>query len=68
MPCIRYRTAISARTEGDLSPRDVTDQELDLHLATCEDCRRWSKRVRALRQATDDLLRRRRSGAPSKPV
>ncbi|RBM22531.1 zf-HC2 domain-containing protein [Streptomyces radicis] len=68
MPCIRYRTAISAQTEGDPLPAGVTEQELSTHLTTCLDCHRWSKRLRALRAATDDLLRIRHSGAPTKPV
>ncbi|UCM88866.1 zf-HC2 domain-containing protein [Streptomyces marincola] len=68
MPCIRYRTAITAHTEGDPLPQGVTEEELVTHLAACPDCTRWSKRLRALREATDDLLRRRRSGAPAKPV
>lgn len=68
MPCIRFRTAISARSMGDPLPPEVTEHELDTHLTSCLDCRRWSKHLRALREATDDLLRRRRSGAPPKPV
>jgi predicted anti-sigma-YlaC factor YlaD len=67
MPCIRYRTAISARTEGRPLPSEITEAELETHLATCADCSRWAKRLRALRQATDDLLRR-RTKAPSKPM
>ncbi|MDT0308401.1 zf-HC2 domain-containing protein [Streptomyces sp. DSM 44917] len=68
MPCIRYRTAISAHADGNPLPPGVTDLELETHLTACPDCRRWSKRLRALREATEDLRRHRRAGTPSKPV
>ncbi len=68
MPCNRYRSAISARTAGTALPPEITEQMLDHHLTSCLDCRRWSKHLSTLRATTDDLLRRRPTGAPPKPV
>jgi len=69
MPCIRFRAAISARTEGDRLPPGVTPEELDAHLEGCPDCRRWAKHVRTMRETTNALLlSRKRTGAPPKPV
>lgn len=67
MPCTTFRTAISARIEGEPLPAAVTEPTLDAHLSACPECRRWATRLRALRRATDDLLRRRkpRDGAGS---
>lgn len=71
MPCTRFHAAISARTEGEPLPEGITPQDLDAHLTACPDCRRWAKRLRSLREATDDILRRRqgdRSGSPRRTV
>ncbi|MGK5532393.1 zf-HC2 domain-containing protein [Streptomyces sp. URMC 129] len=68
MQCIRYRTAISARAQNAPLPEGLSEQDLDTHLTACLECRRWSNRLRTLRETTEDLLRRRRAGSPPKPV
>ncbi|WP_410539934.1 zf-HC2 domain-containing protein [Streptomyces sp. KL2] len=51
MPCSHFRTALSARVDGEALPPDVTGPALDAHLASCARCRRWEESARRLRQA-----------------
>lgn len=52
MPCSRFRTALSARVDGEALPPDTTGPALDAHLASCAPCRRWEEDARRLREAT----------------
>lgn len=52
MLCSRFRTALSARVDGEALPPDTTGAALDAHLASCERCRRWEESARRLREAT----------------
>ncbi|MFH8367179.1 zf-HC2 domain-containing protein [Streptomyces sp. NPDC018031] len=55
MDCSEFRTAISARIDGEAPPPDVPDGVLDAHLRECADCRAWDERARELRRLTDRL-------------
>ncbi|MEU9113759.1 zf-HC2 domain-containing protein [Streptomyces sp. NPDC048483] len=52
MHCMRIRTALSARLDGEELPPDLTDRRLDGHLSGCADCRQWQARARALKAET----------------
>ncbi|MDT0309008.1 zf-HC2 domain-containing protein [Streptomyces sp. DSM 44917] len=55
MPCPRFRDAISARADGEDLPPGISGRQLDAHLAGCEACREWQRRVGELRDLTDRL-------------
>lgn len=77
MHCSRFRTALSARLDGEELPAGITTVRLDGHLAGCHACRQWEARARELAahldratahtesgpQATDALLAALRSAA-----
>ena len=46
MRCDRYRTAASARMDGE--PLGMSTSALDAHLATCRDCHSWVGRAERL--------------------
>ncbi|TVL93480.1 zf-HC2 domain-containing protein [Streptomyces sp. SAJ15] len=52
MDCTDFRTAISARVDGEALPPEVPDAVLDAHLPRCPRCREWARRVWRLRQLT----------------
>ncbi|MGV9266024.1 zf-HC2 domain-containing protein [Kitasatospora sp. NPDC003701] len=47
MRCAHFRTALSARLDGE--PTGLPDRRLDKHLARCEACREWLERAERLR-------------------
>ncbi|MEV0532524.1 zf-HC2 domain-containing protein [Kitasatospora sp. NPDC050463] len=47
MRCAHFRTALSARLDGE--PTGLPDRRLDKHLARCEACRDWRERAERLR-------------------
>ncbi|MFF1905575.1 zf-HC2 domain-containing protein [Kitasatospora sp. NPDC058218] len=47
MRCAHFRTALSARLDGE--PTGLPDRRLDKHLARCEACREWLERAEGLR-------------------
>ncbi|MFF8812606.1 zf-HC2 domain-containing protein [Streptomyces pactum] len=55
MECSDFRTAISARIDGEALPPAVPDGVLDAHLRECADCRAWEQAARRLRRLTGRL-------------
>ncbi|MEU7103460.1 zf-HC2 domain-containing protein [Streptomyces stramineus] len=49
MHCSEFRTALSARVDGEELPPDMSGAALDAHLRGCAECRRWGERARRLR-------------------
>ncbi|MFE2728553.1 zf-HC2 domain-containing protein [Kitasatospora sp. NPDC059327] len=47
MRCAHFRTALSARLDGE--PTGLPDRRLDKHLARCAACRAWGERAERLR-------------------
>ncbi|MER6302396.1 zf-HC2 domain-containing protein [Kitasatospora sp. NPDC001539] len=47
MRCAQFRTALSARLDGE--PSGLSDTRLDKHLARCTGCREWLERAERLR-------------------
>ncbi|MFE5581100.1 zf-HC2 domain-containing protein [Kitasatospora sp. NPDC056531] len=47
MRCAQFRTALSARLDGESS--GLSDARLDKHLARCTRCREWYDRAERLR-------------------
>ncbi|WP_395293608.1 zf-HC2 domain-containing protein [Kitasatospora hibisci] len=47
MRCAHFRTALSARLDGE--PTGVPDRRLDKHVARCTACREWLERAERLR-------------------
>ncbi|MFJ3792643.1 zf-HC2 domain-containing protein [Kitasatospora sp. NPDC090091] len=47
MRCAHFRTALSARLDGE--PTGVPDRRLDKHVARCAACREWLERAEQLR-------------------
>ncbi|MGW2371288.1 MULTISPECIES: zf-HC2 domain-containing protein [Kitasatospora] len=47
MRCAQFRTALSARLDGE--PSGLTGTRLDKHLARCTGCRDWLERAERLR-------------------
>ncbi|MER6395283.1 zf-HC2 domain-containing protein [Kitasatospora sp. NPDC001603] len=50
MRCAQFRTALSARLDGE--PTGLPDRRLDKHLARCEACRGWQEQAERLRGRT----------------
>lgn len=46
--CTKYDMMISARLDGELSPEEA--RELEEHLASCEDCRRYLRLLETVRE------------------
>ena len=57
--CTKYDMMISARIDGELSPEE--ERELEEHLASCEDCRRY---LRLLETVREDLREEKLPAAP----
>ncbi|MEU6084788.1 zf-HC2 domain-containing protein [Streptomyces sp. NPDC047108] len=51
MQCSRFRTALSARADGEALPPGITGPALDEHLAACAECRRFADGIGRLRDA-----------------
>ncbi|MFB7613263.1 zf-HC2 domain-containing protein [Kitasatospora sp. NPDC056181] len=49
MRCVQFRTALSARIDGE--PAGLPDRRLDKHVARCGACREWLDRAERLRGA-----------------
>ncbi|MEU4212568.1 zf-HC2 domain-containing protein [Streptomyces sp. NPDC026206] len=49
MHCSEFRTAISARVDGEELPPEVSGAALDAHLLSCSACRDWGRRARRLK-------------------
>ncbi|MFF7730067.1 zf-HC2 domain-containing protein [Streptomyces sp. NPDC008001] len=49
MHCSEFRTAISARVDGEDLPPRVTGAALDAHLGGCAECCAWGERARRLK-------------------
>ncbi len=47
--CREFRTAVSARLDGEEPPPEVSGAALEAHLAGCADCRDWDERARRLK-------------------
>ncbi|MFJ9950439.1 zf-HC2 domain-containing protein [Kitasatospora sp. NPDC091207] len=47
MRCAHFRTALSARLDGE--PTGLPDRRLDKHLARCATCRAWLEQAERLR-------------------
>ncbi|MBV6697281.1 zf-HC2 domain-containing protein [Kitasatospora aureofaciens] len=47
MRCAQFRTALSARLDGE--PAGLPDGRLDKHVARCAGCRDWLERAERLR-------------------
>ncbi|MEV4870733.1 zf-HC2 domain-containing protein [Streptomyces syringium] len=52
MHCVEFRTAISARVDGEELPAGICDATLDSHLRGCADCCRWEEQARRLKLLT----------------
>ncbi|MFJ9691114.1 zf-HC2 domain-containing protein [Kitasatospora sp. NPDC101183] len=50
MRCAQFRTALSARLDGE--PTGLPEARLDKHLARCGGCRAWLERAEGLRART----------------
>ncbi|ARZ71208.1 zf-HC2 domain-containing protein [Streptomyces sp. HU2014] len=55
MHCREFRTALSARLDGEEPPPDVSGPVLDAHLLGCVECRGWGERARRLKLLTAGL-------------
>ncbi|MGA5131494.1 zf-HC2 domain-containing protein [Streptomyces olivoreticuli] len=49
MHCVDFRTAMSARVDGEELPPEVSGPALDTHLRECAGCRHWGERARLLK-------------------
>ncbi|MFH8790257.1 zf-HC2 domain-containing protein [Streptomyces roseoverticillatus] len=49
MHCSEFRTALSARVDGEDLPPGVTGAALDAHLLGCAECCAWGDRARRLK-------------------
>ncbi|MBB4895252.1 anti-sigma factor RsiW [Streptomyces olivoverticillatus] len=49
MHCSEFRTAISARVDGEALPPGIPGAALDAHLRECPACRDWGERARRLK-------------------
>ncbi|MEU7137238.1 zf-HC2 domain-containing protein [Streptomyces sp. NPDC046261] len=47
--CSEFRTAISARVDGEELPPGISPAALDAHLGSCAECREWGARARRLK-------------------
>ncbi|MBT2382237.1 zf-HC2 domain-containing protein [Streptomyces sp. ISL-11] len=54
--CPDFRTAISARVDGEELPPDLSGTALAAHLRGCADCRRWEERAYRLKKLTAGLF------------
>ncbi|QKV91538.1 zf-HC2 domain-containing protein [Streptomyces sp. NA02950] len=50
MSCAAFRTALSARVDGEALPPEMPEGALDAHLRVCPECRGWGERARELRE------------------
>ncbi|WP_051836195.1 zf-HC2 domain-containing protein [Streptomyces sp. NRRL WC-3742] len=50
MRCAQFRTALSARLDGE--PTGLPEPRLDKHLARCPGCRTWQEEAERLRVRT----------------
>ncbi|HEV7721762.1 MAG TPA: hypothetical protein VGO60_10775 [Iamia sp.] len=51
MRCADCRDAASARLDAEALPAGLTDDDVDLHLEGCADCRAWLKQATVLHRA-----------------
>ncbi|WP_435240868.1 zf-HC2 domain-containing protein [Streptomyces cucumeris] len=63
MSCTAFRTALSARVDGEALPPEVPDGALDAHLRRCPECRHWGERASELRELAARLDEMGREGA-----
>ncbi|MFG2196498.1 zf-HC2 domain-containing protein [Streptomyces sp. NPDC048639] len=49
MQCSRFRTALSARADGEVLPPGVTGPAVEEHLGSCAACRRFADGIERLR-------------------
>ncbi|MBF6054611.1 hypothetical protein GO002_22470 [Streptomyces eurocidicus] len=53
--CREFRTALSARLDGEEPPPGLSGPVLDAHLLGCVECRGWGERARRLKLLTAGL-------------
>ncbi|MGW1074067.1 zf-HC2 domain-containing protein [Streptomyces sp. NPDC002537] len=46
---MKFRTALSARVDGEELPPEISGTALDAHLRECAECRHWGERARRLK-------------------